>query len=198
MKLLVDDTILIEGVKNRERAAMEALYRQFAPVLFSILLRYIKLRADAEDLLQETFLKIFANIHQFNNEGSFEGWLKRIAVNMALNHIQANKRKLEDREWIDEKHANMLVSKFKTSQELEYEDLQKLIQLLPEQKRLIFTLYDIEGFKHAEIAEMLKITEAGCRSQLAKAREMLAHLHKQINQIKSPSPIGEGFRERLN
>ena len=179
--LITDDQILISGCKQGEKSAMEMLYYRFSPVLFSLLRRYLSSRADAEDLLQETFIKVFTNISDYNGTGSFEGWLKRIAVNLALNHLKANKKFKTDFDSIDNIHVDIVASTIKTSSSLEVQDLLSIIDLLPEQKRTIFKLYDVDGYSHKEIADMLGITEAGSRSQLAKARAMLASLHTKIN-----------------
>ncbi len=183
MRIALSEDTIIEGIKNKERAAYEAFYLKYASVLFSLLLRYLKSRTDAEDLLQETFLKIFASINQFAGEGSFEGWIKRIAVNIALNFIKSKKMQFSDQDYIDETIVEKLACNISASNNLEFDELLKIIELLPEQKRIIFTMYHIEGFKHKEIAQILNITEDGCRSQLSKANKMMAEIHRKINVI---------------
>lgn len=171
-----DYSALIEGCKKGKRNAQELLYATFKSLLFTICLRYAASREEAQDMLQEAFIKIFDNINTFKNEGSFEGWLKRITVNTALNYIRQSNKIFH----LDLEVAANEVPEAKYSSQLELNDLLNLLNKLPMQKKVIFNLFEIEGFSHAEIAEMLKITESASRAQLSKAKEQLRSLfHNQ-------------------
>ena len=160
---------------------MEMLYYNFSKTIFAQIRRYLPNKADAEDILQETFIKVYTNINDYNGTGSFEGWLKRIAINLSLNYIKSKQKFTNDFDSIDNLAIESIASSFNSSSELNTEDIFKIVDLLPDQKKLIFKLYDVDGYSHKEIAEMLQITEAGSRSQLAKARAMLVELHTKIN-----------------
>ncbi len=125
---------------------------------------------DAEDILQEAFIKIFAHIHQFKWEGSFEGWLRRIVVNTALKALQ--KKKIHFAE-VNETSAGGIQVEPDTISSLQTEQLMKMLQSLPDGYRVVFNLYVIEGYDHEEIAKMLNIQASTSRSQLVKARKML-------------------------
>lgn len=182
MKIVeIEDSVLVRGCQNGERSAMEMLYYKFSAIIFSLLKRYLSSRDDAEDLRQETFIKVFTNIQNYTGTGSFEGWIKRIAINLAINHLNAQKRFRADFDSIDDLHIDSVASQIKSSASVEANDLLEIINLLPAQKQTIFKLHDIDGFSNKEIADMLQISEAGVRSQLSKARTMLAELHTKIN-----------------
>ncbi len=132
--------------------------------------RYAKDQPEAEDMLQDAFIRIFNHISQFKSAGSFEGWLKKITVNTAIGILQKRKVKIvtisDDQHEMESQDINVL-------SDLNAEDLVKLINQLPDGYRMIFNLYVVEGYSHDEIAEMLKIKTATSRSQLSKARAML-------------------------
>ena len=132
--------------------------------------RYAKDQPEAEDMLQDAFIRIFNHIGQFKSAGSFEGWLKKITVNTAIGILQKRKVKIvtisDDQHEMESQDINVL-------SDLNAEDLVKLINQLPDGYRMIFNLYVVEGYSHDEIAEMLKIKTATSRSQLSKARAML-------------------------
>ena len=161
----------MELLKNNSESAFVELYNKYSPVLFGICLRYAKERTEAEDILQESFIKIYKNIGSFKNEGSLEGWLKRIVVNMSINYYR-KKIKENTVSTDDEIKYEKAVSENVFS-ELTNKELLNLIQLLPEGYRMVFNMYAIEGFKHNEIAEMLGFTESTSKTQLMKAKKML-------------------------
>ncbi|HSZ72779.1 MAG TPA: sigma-70 family RNA polymerase sigma factor [Cytophagaceae bacterium] len=170
---------LVKKCLNKEPAAQKELYKQLNGKLFAICLRYTKNRAEAEDWLQESFIKIFSNLKAFKFEGSFEGWTRRITVN----HILSDLRKKTKLKFTDELEENTLTVEEDAHSNFSKEDLIRFINLLPEGKKVVFNLYVIEGYSHKEIGEMLNINEGTSRGQLAKAREQLIEIHKKYNKI---------------
>lgn len=160
---------LVQGCKRGERQAQEGLYRQLVSTMMGICLRYAKDRDDAEDILQTGFIRVFQKISDFRMEGSFEGWVKRIMVNTALEHYRKNLRTLTAVS-LDEVQEEVSFSDWNA---LEVEDLLNVIQSLPNGYRMVFNMYALEGYSHKEIAEELGITESGSKSQLSRARALL-------------------------
>ena len=137
--------------------------------MFGICLRYLKNQMDAEEVMLTGFVKIFQHIGQFQNKGSFEGWMKRIMVNEALGFL----RKKEPMHLAIEKDVLQVATDANAEQDLATEDLLRLLHELPAGYRAVFNLYAIEGYSHKEIGEMLDISEGTSKSQLSKARCML-------------------------
>lgn len=159
---------LINDCKKNDIKAQEQLYRQYAPKLFSVCLKYSSNYTEAQDNLQDGFLVIFEKINQFSFKGSFDGWLKRIMVNTVLQKYRSerflNLVDEEIKDEIDEEIDEEFVS---------IEFLMKIIQELPERYRLVFNLYAIDGYSHQEIADMLKINIGTSKSNLSRARMIL-------------------------
>ncbi|MCU0429496.1 MAG: RNA polymerase sigma factor [Cytophagaceae bacterium] len=175
-----DESSLLEGCKRNEQSAYEALFRRYAGKMLAVARRYSKTNFEAEDLVQESFIKIFQKIHMFENKGSFEGWIKRIVVNTALNHFDKTKK--------EHYHVDIQTSVDIPDTQLESiferlsnEELLQILQELPEGYRMVFNLYVIEGYTHKEIGEMLDISEGTSKSQLFKAKAML---HKLFERYK--------------
>ena len=133
---------------------------------------------DAKDVLQDAFVKIFKNIASYKSDGSFEGWMKRIVINTALTALKSRKSFTEDIENVALQSIN--------SDELVLRDLLSLLNYLPEKRKTIFNLYEIEGYKHKEIAELLHITESTSRAELSKAKVALQSLHQKLNRVSEP------------
>jgi RNA polymerase sigma-70 factor (ECF subfamily) len=174
--MLSDDQI-VEGCRKGKRHAFSALYEKYAAVLLGVCYRYTKSRMEAEDVLQEGFVKVFQKIHSFESRGSFEGWLKRLMVNTAINHYKANQRhKTQD---IDLNSSEIVKKHESEDENIEIEEvlpqaeLMKMLQDLPDGYRMVFNMYVIEGLKHDEIAEELEISVNTSKSQLFKARRWL-------------------------
>ncbi|MFV0565805.1 MAG: RNA polymerase sigma factor [Flavobacteriaceae bacterium] len=165
---------LINGCKKNDTKAQSELYQLFSGKLFALCLKYSRNYAEAEDHLQDAFLTIFEKINQFKNKGSFEGWLKRIAVNTVLQQYRKEKvyditqeDTLEDVEVeVDEENISM-------------QYLLKIIQELPDRYRLVFNLYVLDGYSHKDISEMLNITIGTSKSNLARARYILKETIEQ-------------------
>lgn len=176
------DLKIIEGCIKGKRNAQSKLYNKYAPVLLGICLRYARNRTEAEDILQEGFIKVFSSIQGFRREGSFEGWLKRIIVNTAITHNKQN-LKHDYHADIDEVEE----TKIKSDEveeipmlKIPQATLMNLIQQLPEGYRMVFNLYVFEQYTHQEIADFLGVSVNTSKSQLMKARRVLI---KKINQI---------------
>lgn len=174
--MLSDDQI-VEGCKKGKRHAYSALYEKYAAVLLGVCYRYTNSKMEAEDVLQEGFVKVFNNIDSFESRGSFEGWLRRLMVNTAINHYKANRKNrmhdigLNSKEVV-KKHENEDES-IEIEGVLPQAELIKMIQNLPDGYRVVFNMHVIEGLKHDEIAEELNISVNTSKSQLFKARRWL-------------------------
>jgi len=177
----INDETLIQQCAAGDRRSQKMLYDRYASKMFGVCLRYSQDYQAAEDILQEGFVKAFRNMEKFRFEGSFEGWLRRIMVNSA---IEMHRRKnhlyplLEvettDIELVEENALNMLAA----------EDLMHMIESLSPGYRTVFNLYAIEGYSHKEIAEQLNISEGTSKSQLARARYILMEMVEQRTGLK--------------
>jgi len=186
--MIIDDSI-IEGCIAGKRSAQNALYRKFSAMMLSVCMRYAQNRDEAEDILQEAFIKIFQNIATFRGEGSFEGWMKRIMINHALNHYRKNK-KTPFYQDIDEINEQEILGKEELQghhEPVSADILMSLIQLLPQGYRMVFNLYVFEEFSHKEIAKELNISENTSKTQLLKARRMLRRRLSELNLMKNIS-----------
>ncbi len=170
---------LINLAVSNNRQAQQLIYSKFAPKMLSVCRQYVKDLQHAEDLMITAFMKVFSNLKNFEHKGSFEGWIRRIMVNECISYIRAHKKVsfLED-EYYTEESFNNIESNFSVN------DIQFLIDSLPEGYKMIFNLYAIEGYKHQEIATMLGINEGTSKSQLSHARKML---QEQIIKLKNYS-----------
>jgi RNA polymerase sigma factor (sigma-70 family) len=161
---------LIENSIKGDRKSQKALYDLHSRRLFSICFNYTKNQMDAEDVLQEGFVKMFANLHKFKGEGSFEGWMRRIFVNTAIDYIC--RKKLDTRDC--EVFENTLADKQPSALENLYnQDLLKTTRCLSDGYKTVFHLYAVEGFSHQEIAKQLGISESTSKSQFCRAKASL-------------------------
>lgn len=161
---------IIKGCVAGKPDAQEALYKKYSGKLFGISLRYTKDYSAAEDVLQEGFIKIFNNISSFKGTGSFEGWMRRIVINTALERFRKHFQMYSISE------VNELEDSFKYNHiltEIAAKDLLNLIQELPTAYKMVFNLYAIDGYTHKEIGEILKISEGTSKSNLSRARKLL-------------------------
>lgn len=160
---------IIEECKQQNAKAQETLYKEYSSVLFGICLKYSPNRAEAEDNLQDAFITIFKRIDQYQGKGSFEGWIKRITVNTALQKYRKKKvYDLTNEERIEAPDETDVAT---SSVPLDF--LLKIIQELPERYRLVFNLYVLDGYSHKEIGEMMQISDGTSKSNLARARGIL-------------------------
>ena len=177
---------LITACKKQDREAQGLLYKRYADALFGQCLKYASNYDDAKDHLQESFLTIFDKIDQYKGRGSFEGWMKRIAINTVLQSYRRNKEVPLHREELlkaKEEELSLNIEEISDS-ELPLSFLLSIVQELPERYRLVFNLYVLDGYSHKEIAEMLDIAEGTSKSNLFRARENLA---KRIKEYKETS-----------
>jgi RNA polymerase sigma factor (sigma-70 family) len=166
---MLSEQELIDGCRKGNRSFQKALYERYARKMTVVCMRYSKTTAEAEDILQEAFVKVFQGIKDFRQESKLETWITRIMVNTALN-LQRKKLYLfpmVDVEELDLPQEELSVSSIHFSQLLE------MIQSLPQGCQIVFNLFAIEGYNHKEIAELLKISEGTSKSQYARARSLL-------------------------
>jgi RNA polymerase sigma factor (sigma-70 family) len=163
---------IIRGCLSGNSRDQELLYRRYSAKLFGVSLQYSSTREEARDVLQESYIKIFTNLHTYSGEGSFEGWMRRIVVNTALekhrNKFYLNK--VDDIGSINESTYSPTDLDFAG---LEAEDLLEFVMELPPKYRMVFNLYAIEGYSHKEISDMLGISEGTSKSNLSRARQIL-------------------------
>jgi len=171
---------LIAGCIRGDRQCQKELFRQFSGKLLAVCIRYTRHRMEAEDILQDAFIKIFKNLEKFEGKGSFEGWMRRIAVNTALKNYNKSSYQKE-KIGLEDYQENAIDPDVIAS--LHEEEILKVIGGLPDGYKTVFNLYVIEGFSHKEIAEQLEIQESTSRSQLVKARKMLQSKITQLMRI---------------
>jgi len=164
----IDD--LMSGCKAGDRKAQELLYKQTSAKMFALCLRYARDHMEAEDSLQMGYIKVFNSLKDYRGEGSFEGWIRRIMVNTAIESYRKNLKSLNLVQ-LDDAYEQPAVG-FDYSK-LAMQDLLKLIQQLADGYRLVFNMYIIEGYSHKEIAQTLGISEGASKSQLSRARAIL-------------------------
>lgn len=176
---------LLQGCLQNSAAAQRELYYRFSGKMLSVCYRYGQNREDAEDMLQEGFIKVFSQIHTFQNRGALEGWIRRITVHTCINILKKNKRFNES---VDIIHANTVpVDEDVIPSIMQAKEVVECIRLLPIGYRTVLNLYAIEGYSHREIANMLDVEESTSRSQYTRAKAMLEDIliKKKIIQKKS-------------
>lgn len=177
---IVTEEELIQGCLREDPQCQQEIFRRYAGKMLVVCMRYARHHLEAEDILQDAFIKVYNRLGQFQGKGSFEGWIRRIVVNTALKNYDRKsftheKMGLEDREDVGaDPHV---------IGQLHAEELMKLIHQLPDGYRVVFNLYAIEGYSHAEIADMLGIQESTSRSQLVKARKLLQAQVLELQKI---------------
>jgi RNA polymerase sigma-70 factor (ECF subfamily) len=175
-----DEQLIIAGCKKNESWARKKLYELYAPAMMGVCARYTKDRETAKDVLHEGFITIFTKINTFSAEGSFEGWMRRIFTTTAIDFLRNSSFSvsLTDITEQEEKVGNLEDS---VVEELSAEEIMKCISELPPGYRLVFNLYAVEGYSHAEIAKMLNIKEGSSRSQFAHARRLLQNKIEKLH-----------------
>src|SRR5690606_8344091 len=180
IKLYQNKDALIKKAAHNNREAQQVLFDMYAPKMLSICRYYISDLHFAEDVMLHGFFKVFTHLKGFKNEGSFEGWIRRIMVRESISFLR--KQKHIEFSIEDLKYENDYDDSLSTA--MDVADIQKLIDGLSEGYRIVFVMYAIEGYKHHEIASMLNITEGTSKSQLFKARKIL---QEKINNINTPN-----------
>jgi len=185
------EELLLEGCKQNDSSAQQELYNKYSPKMLSVCYRYAKTREDAEDMLQEGFIKVFTQIHQFESRGSLEGWILRIMVHTCINHLKKNKRFNES---IDLIHAeNIGIREDYIPATLQAKQVVESIRSLPIGYRTVLNLYAIEGYSHKEISSMLDIEESTSRSQYTRAKSLLESILIKRNILTQPLTVKNWF-----
>jgi RNA polymerase sigma-70 factor (ECF subfamily) len=171
---------LINACINGDAKAQKRLYDQYSKIMYGICLRYSYTREEAKDILQDGFIKVFTKMSQFGNTGSFEGWMKRVFVNAALQHYREHKKFMNES---DVSIANNTAQPANIIENISRDEILNAMNELAIGYRTVMNLYVIEGYNHAEIAEMLGISEGTSKSQLSRARVLLQQLLAQKTHI---------------
>lgn len=174
----MNEAELIIACKKGDRRAQHALFERFKRKMFAVCLRYAHNNEDAEDVLQEGFVKVFRDLYQYTGTGNFEGWVRKVFVNTALQHLQKQKKGivtsvLEDMEYEEDSPDDFVLDEHTAQQ------LLSILQQLPVGFRTVFNLYVLEGYSHPEIATMLGISIGTSKSQLLRAK---AHFKKRFEK----------------
>lgn len=172
-----EEQTIIQMAIDQNRFAQQQIYSSYSSKMLSVCRQYIKDLHLAEDVMITAFMKVFTHLKNFEHKGSFEGWIRRIMINECISYIRVKKQVkfIEDENYFEE-YYNDIEMKFST------DDIQFLIDGLPDGYRMVFNLYVIEGYKHQEIGELLGISEGTSKSQLSHARKML---QIQITKLKN-------------
>lgn len=169
---------IIKRAIQQNREAQKEIFDRFSPKMLGVCRQYVKDNHHAEELMLSGFLKVFTHLHKFKHEGSFEGWIRKIMVNTCLSYLRKkNPIKPTDEEYVYHDYAT------ESLENTSVEDIQKLIDSLPEGYKMVFNLFAIEGYKHSEIAKELGITESTSKTQLFKARKWLQEHYSKLNEI---------------
>lgn len=174
----LQDKDLIEGCLKNDRLYQEALYRKYADGMYRVAWTYAKDEDEAADILQDGFINVFRKLNRYKFEGSFEGWIRRIIVNKALEHYRAKRRK---EEVLREYNEHQSHSTDELLSGIQAKELVRMVNHLPEKAALVLKLYAIEGYAHREIAEMMGISEGTSKSQLNRARALLREKLNRLN-----------------
>jgi RNA polymerase sigma-70 factor (ECF subfamily) len=174
---IFSESDLIVGCLQGNRRMQEELYRRFSPRMYAVCLRYAGNAEEAEDILQEGFIKVFKKLDSFRSEGSFEGWMRRIFVNTAIEHFRRKRYMMP----VTEREENTFEGKYlSVLDDLAAMDIMALVQELSPGYRTVFNMYVVEGYTHKEIADMLGISEGTSKSQLSRAKVILQDMVKQF------------------
>lgn len=174
----MDEQELIKDCLKGNAIAQRKLFEMFAPKMMSVCLRYMKDQQEAEDVLQDGFIKVFQKLEAYENTGAFEGWIRRVIINTALDQIRKNS-KMGYTSDVDEV-GYKIENKDHAFDELIAQDLMKLINNMPEGYKVVFNMFAIEGYSHKEIGEMLGVSENTSKSQYSRAR---AYLREKLEKI---------------
>ena len=179
---MISESDLIEGCLRGDRKMQYALYERFAPKMYGVCLRYAANTEEAEDILQEGFIKVYKKISSYRGDGSFEGWIRRIFVNTAIEHF----RKKNYLQPITEQEESSIEGKYvSVLDSLAEKDIIQLVQQLSPGYRTVFNMYVVEGYTHKQIADILGISEGTSKSQLSRAKLILQDLvRKHIEKRK--------------
>lgn len=167
------ETDLLAGCIRGERRMQQLLYERFAPKMYGVCLRYAGNAEEAEDILQEGYIKVFRKINTFRSEGSFEGWIRRIFVNTAIEYYR---KKTYMQPITEHEEATVEGQYLSVLDSLAEQDIIKLVQQLSPGYRTVFNMYVVEGYTHKQIADLLGISEGTSKSQLSRAKHILQEM----------------------
>ena len=177
---MTDEELIDQCLRNDHRA-QKALFDRFSRKMMSVCLRYAETRDEAEDILQDGFVKVFSRLSSYKRQGSFEGWIRRTMVNTALDHLRKVKANRID---VDLSEAEYLAGEDeKVLSNMRTEEVMGLIREMPTGYRTVFNLFAIEGYSHQEIAEELGVTESTSKTQYRKARNYLMNIIVERHNI---------------
>jgi len=177
---------ILKGCLSNDAAAQRELYNKYSSKMLAVCYRFAHNREDAEDMLQEGFIKVFLQVHTFENRGAFEGWIRRIIIHTCINILKKNKK-------FNESVDIILATSIQVREEsvpaiIQAKQVVECIRLLPIGYRTVLNLYAIEGYSHREISEMLDIEESTSRSQYTRAKAMLEDILVRKNILQKPKP----------
>jgi RNA polymerase sigma-70 factor (ECF subfamily) len=182
---------ILKGCLQNDAASQRELYNRYSPKMLSVCYRFAQNREDAEDMLQEGFIKVFSQMHTFENRGAFEGWIRRIVVHTCINILKKNKKFNES---VDIFHANSVqVREDSVPSIIQAKQVVECIRMLPIGYRTVLNLYAIEGYSHREIAGALEIEESTSRSQYTRAKAMLEDILIKKNILQKPKQEREWY-----
>lgn len=174
----ITESELLQYCIKGSRVHQEIFYKKYASKMFGICLGYANDRDQAKDILQDGFIKIFASVKNYNNNGSLEGWVRRIIVNTAIDYYRKSVKELNN---VDIEEAENIDGETSILENIYEKELLSLIQKLPEGSRIIFNLFVIEGYSHLEISELLNISQGTSKSQFSRARLLLKEMIRQTH-----------------
>lgn len=177
---------LIQEAKNGDRKSIELLYKQFYGYAMSVALRYSNSREEACEIINDSFMKAFDKLDQYDNQNSFKGWLRRILINTSIDYYRKN---IKHTAVMDIEKADAETLEADVIDRLSAEDILGILRELPEILRIIFNMYEIEGYSHNEISEQLGIPSSTSRTYLARAKKKLREKILELNQIKNEGAI---------
>jgi RNA polymerase sigma factor (sigma-70 family) len=182
------EEMMLQGCLENLASAQQALYLRFSPRMLGVCYRYARNREDAEDMLQEGFIKVYSQIHQFRGSGALEGWIRRIIVHTCINILKKNKKFTDS---VDLVHASSIhIMDDNIPSILQAKQVVECIRLLPIGYRTVLNLYAIEGFSHKEIGTILDIEESTSRSQYTRARGLLEDILIRKKILQKPRELG--------
>ena len=182
---------MIQGCLRNEAAAQQELYHKYSPKMLTVCYRYAKSREDAEDMLQEGFIKVFMQIRQFQHKGALEGWIRKIMVHTCINSLKKNRKFTES---VDLIHASAVQIREEIIPSIiQAKQVVECIRMLPLGYRTVLNLFAIEGYSHREIGDMLDIEESTSRSQYTRAKSMLEEILVQKKIMPQPREKNSWF-----
>ncbi len=193
---MLSEDQLIERCKKQDSAAQKILYDRYAGLMLAICMRYVYERSEAEDILQDGFLKIFLKIGEFEGRGSFEGWLKRVFVNTAITNYHKSSKYNKNHYEISDVQETKFEKETYSESEFTSDELFNVVNSLPEGYKMVFNLYAIEGYKHKEIIKLLKIDINKSKSKYSREKKVII---KNLNQLqKEAKKKTDEVTERIN